>query len=69
MNPSGIRLGSPAVTTRGFREPEMREVGALIAETLNHMADEEALASVRRRVGVLTARFPLYAWKLDSVRA
>jgi glycine hydroxymethyltransferase len=69
MNPSGIRLGSPAVTTRGFREPEMREVGALIAEALNHMADEEAISSVRQRVGVLTARFPLYAWKLDSVRA
>ena len=69
MNPSGIRLGSPAVTTRGFRETEMREVGALIAETLNHMADEEAVASVGRRVGVLTARFPLYAWKLDAVRA
>jgi glycine hydroxymethyltransferase len=69
MNPSGIRLGSPAVTTRGFREPEMREVGALIAEALNHMADEEAISSVRQRAGVLTARFPLYAWKLDSVRA
>jgi glycine hydroxymethyltransferase len=69
MNPSGIRLGSPAVTSRGFEEPEMREVGALIAETLNHMADEEVAASVRRRVGVLTARFPLYPWKLDSARA
>ena len=69
MTPSGIRLGPPAVTTRGFREPEMREVGALIAEALNHMADEEAISSVRQRVGVLTARFPLYAWKLDSVRA
>jgi glycine hydroxymethyltransferase len=69
MNPSGIRLGSPAVTSRGFAEPEMREVGALIAETLNNMANEEALASVRQRVGVLTARFPLYAWKLDPVRA
>jgi glycine hydroxymethyltransferase len=69
MNPSGIRLGSPAVTTRGFGEAEMREVGALIAETLNNMANEEALASVRQRVGALTARFPLYAWKLDSGRA
>jgi glycine hydroxymethyltransferase len=69
MNPSGIRLGSPAVTTRGFREREMREVGALIAETLNHMANEDVVASVRQRVGALTARFPLYAWKLDSVRA
>jgi glycine hydroxymethyltransferase len=69
MNPSGIRLGSPAVTTRGFAEPEMREVGELIAETLNHMADEDVIASVRQRVGMLTARFPLYTWKLDSVRA
>ena len=41
MNPSGIRLGSPAVTTRGFGEAEMREVGALIAEVLDHMADAE----------------------------
>ncbi len=47
LNPSGIRLGSPAVTTRGFREAEMREVGALIAEVLNHIADEETLAAVR----------------------
>jgi glycine hydroxymethyltransferase len=69
MNPSGIRLGSPAVTTRGFDEPEMREVRALIAEALNHMADETVIASVRQRVGMLTARFPLYAWKLDSARS
>ena len=69
LNPSGIRLGSPAVTTRGFREAEMREVGGLIAEVLNHIADEGVIASVRQRVGALTARFPLYAWKLDPVRA
>jgi glycine hydroxymethyltransferase len=69
MNPSGIRLGSPAVTTRGFREAEMREVGALIAEVLTHISDEQAIAAVRQRVGALTARFPLYTWKLDAVRA
>ena len=69
MNPSGIRLGSPAVTTRGFREPEMREVGELIAEVLQHMADADVIAAVRRRVGALAARFPLYQWKLDPVRA
>src|SRR5690242_2302358 len=69
MNPSGIRLGSPAVTTRGFREAEMREVGALIAEVLTHIADEQAIAAVRQKVGALTARFPLYAWKVDAVRA
>jgi len=44
LNPSGIRLGSPAVTTRGFREAEMREAGTLIAEVLFHIADEGVLA-------------------------
>jgi glycine hydroxymethyltransferase len=69
MNPSGIRLGSPAVTTRGFDEPEMTAVGGLIAEVLNHISDEGVIAAVRQKVGALTARFPLYSWKLDSVRA
>ncbi|HLH17791.1 MAG TPA: serine hydroxymethyltransferase [Bryobacteraceae bacterium] len=69
LNPSGIRLGSPAVTTRGFGEAEMREVGALISEVLHHIADENAIAAVRQRVAALTARFPLYHWKLDPVRA
>jgi glycine hydroxymethyltransferase len=69
MNPSGIRLGSPAVTTRGFREPEMREVGELIAEVLHHVSEPAAIAAVRQRVEKLTARFPLYSWKLDPVRA
>jgi glycine hydroxymethyltransferase len=69
MNPSGIRLGSPAVTTRGFREPEMREVGELIAEVLHHISEPAAIAAVRQRVEKLTARFPLYSWKLDPVRA
>src|ERR1700723_2379368 len=66
LNPSGIRLGSPAVTTRGFREPEMRETGALIAEVLANIASEEALADVRQKVGALTARFPLYDWEGDT---
>jgi len=69
MNPSGIRLGSPAVTTRGFKEAEMREVGALIAEVLNNIENEEALGRVRDKVGALTARFPLYRWKMEPVRA
>ncbi len=69
MNPSGIRLGSPAVTTRGFRETEMREVAALIAEVLGRIDSEETLAAVRRRVQSLTERFPLYGWKMASVGA
>ena len=65
LNPSGIRLGSPAVTTRGFTETEMREVAALIAQVLNNVTSEEAIAAVRRRVEALTSRFPLYAWKMQ----
>ena len=69
LNPSGIRLGSPAVTTRGFRETEMREVGQAIAEVLGHIHDESAIAAVAARVAALTRRFPLYHWKLEPVRA
>jgi glycine hydroxymethyltransferase len=69
LNPSGIRLGSPAVTTRGFREEEMRETGQLIAEVLHNIANEDAIADVRRRVGALTARFPLYQWKIAPRQA
>src|SRR5947209_7239965 len=63
LNPSGIRLGSPAVTTRGFGEAEMREVGALIAEVLTNIASEDVIAGVRQKVEALTLRFPLYSWK------
>ncbi|HLJ15905.1 MAG TPA: serine hydroxymethyltransferase [Bryobacteraceae bacterium] len=63
LNPSGIRLGSPAVTTRGFREPELREVASVIAEVLQNLGSEETLSQVRRRVEALTERFPLYNWK------
>jgi glycine hydroxymethyltransferase len=69
MNPSGIRLGSPAVTTRGFGEPEMREVGALIAQVFEAPVDAANLADVRRKVQNLTDRFPLYRWKLQTVSA
>ena len=69
LNPSGIRLGSPAVTTRGFREPEMREVAALIAELLQDIGSEAGIAAVRRKVETLTERFPLYAWRRESVFA
>lgn len=67
LNPSGVRLGSPAVTTRGFGEGEMREVAALIVQLLSDPAAESNVAEVRRRVEKLTARFPLYAWKWNTV--
>jgi len=69
LNPSGIRLGSPAVTTRGFRETEMKEVGRLIAGVLNDVKSEQALAQARRGVAELTQKFPLYAWKQQAVTA
>ncbi len=64
LNPSGIRLGSPAVTTRGFKEAQMRETAALIAEVLQGLGSQQTLSSVRRKVAQLTESFPLYGWKL-----
>jgi len=69
MNPSGIRLGSPAVTTRGFGEAEMTQVAALIAQVLSDPSSEDNLAAVRKGVQALTDRFPLYAWKMAPVSA
>lgn len=63
LNPSGIRLGSPAVTTRGFCEAEMREVARLISQVLHDVKSEETIAKTRRGVEELTQRFPLYSWK------
>ncbi len=63
LNPSGIRLGSAALTTRGFGESEFREVAALIAEVLANPSSDDNLAQVRRKVTALTDRFPLYAWR------
>jgi len=69
LNPSGIRLGTPAVTTRGFREPEMMEVGRLIASVLNDVRSEAAIAQARKGVEALTKRFPLYAWRMRATAA
>ncbi|MCC7496117.1 MAG: serine hydroxymethyltransferase [Bryobacterales bacterium] len=69
LNPSGIRLGSPAVTTRGFGETEMREVAAIIAQILSDHTSESNLAAARTRVSELTRAFPLYAWKHPDVGA
>ncbi len=69
LNPSGIRLGSPAVTTRGFREDEMRIVARLIANVLNDVTSPAAIAETRRGVSELTAKFPLYSWRRQEVFA
>jgi glycine hydroxymethyltransferase len=57
---SGLRVGSPAVTTRGFMEPEMRQTGELMLRTLAARDDDGALAEIRREVLDLLERFPLY---------
>ncbi len=59
LKPSGIRLGSPAVTTRGLKEAEMREVAAWIDRVLRNRTDEDLLAKVNSEVADLTARFPI----------
>ena len=60
MVTSGIRLGSPAMTTRGFKEAEARQVGHFIADVLDNPNDLENIAKVRAQVAELTKRFPVY---------
>ena len=60
MVTSGIRLGSPAMTTRGFKEEQARQTGHLIADVLDKPDDDANLASVRERVAALTRQFPVY---------
>jgi glycine hydroxymethyltransferase len=69
MNPSGIRVGTPAVTTRGMKEAEMRKIGAWIAEVLRNPEDEARIGEVRRRVLELAEEFPLYRWRLRPAMA
>jgi glycine hydroxymethyltransferase len=61
---SGLRIGTPAVTTRGMKEPEMREIGRLIAEVIHAPASEEVRNKVKRGVADLAGRFPLYPKRL-----
>jgi len=57
---SGIRLGTPAVTTRGFGEIECEELGHLIADILDRPADDATVTRAKNGVGALTRRFPVY---------
>jgi len=62
MKPSGIRIGTPALTTRGMKEPEMKLVAGWIAEALEHRSDPARLKQIRGQVAEMAERFPLYGW-------
>lgn len=63
LKPSGIRVGTPALTTRGMKEPEMRTIASWIANALDQRSDDAALARIRGEVADMANRFPLYAWR------
>jgi glycine hydroxymethyltransferase len=60
MKPSGIRIGTPALTTRGMKEADMKTVGNWIAEALDHRTDSAGLKKIRKQVEELAEQFPLY---------
>jgi glycine hydroxymethyltransferase len=62
MKPSGIRIGTPALTTRGMKEPEMRVIAKWIVSALEHRSDPAKLRHIRAEVRELAEGFPLYAW-------
>jgi glycine hydroxymethyltransferase len=66
MVASGIRLGTPALTTRGMKESEMKDVARLIARALAAVENESELAEVKREVHKICGHFPLYASRLEA---
>jgi len=69
MKPSGIRIGTPALTTRGMKEPEMRQIGRWISETLHQRNDGTVPRKIRDRVVEMAEAFPLYAEQRAKAQA
>jgi glycine hydroxymethyltransferase len=69
LKPSGIRIGTPALTTRGMKEPEMRQIALWIGKALESRGDDVVLQRIRGEVAELANRFPLYAWRREPVAA
>jgi len=66
MKPSGIRIGTPALTTRGMKEPEMLVIAGWIAQALEHRTDAAKLRQIRGQVSEMAEKFPLYGWLRDE---
>ncbi|MBB5344859.1 serine hydroxymethyltransferase [Tunturibacter empetritectus] len=66
MKPSGIRIGTPALTTRGMKEPEMRVIAGWIAQALEHRTDSTKLQQIRNQVLEMAENFPLYKWLRET---
>lgn len=66
---SGIRLGTPALTTRGMKEDEMKTVGRMILDVLKSPEDQDNLSKIRESVKELTDQFPIYGERLENLRA
>jgi glycine hydroxymethyltransferase len=69
MKPSGIRIGTPALTTRGMKETEMRQVGRWISEALHHRSDAAVLGKIREQVLELADTYPLYPERRAKAQA
>jgi len=69
MKAGGVRLGSPSVTTRGMKEPEMQLIGGWVAAVLSNVGNTAIEQKVRQQVAELAARFPIYEARLRSAAA
>jgi glycine hydroxymethyltransferase len=69
LKPSGVRFGTPALTTRGMKEAEMRQIARWIAEALEQRADDAKLKSLHGRVSEMAEQFPLYGWLRQGTAA
>ena len=67
LRPSGVRFGTPALTTRGMREVEMRQIAKWIAGALEHRSDASRLRQIHGEVTELADSFPLYGWMREGV--